>query len=78
LRTSTKKFAFYPVILFDGRMAECNIIKGDIIINEIDYVTYLSSGIPEEQVPVFVDVMTLNYFPKYLELVEKEFKEREF
>ena len=60
-----------PVILFDGFMFECYYQQGQIQISKIKYARYLAHGLPNQRFPALVDVMTLDYFPEYLRLIEK-------
>ena len=62
-----------PIILFDGFLFECYYEEGQILTKIIDYVRYLAHGLPNQRLPALIDVMTLNYFPTYLKLIEKEF-----
>ena len=62
------------MILFDGKLFTCNLVDEELTVSEMDYIKYLSSGLPEEPLNLFIDVMTLNYFPTYLALVEEEVK----
>jgi hypothetical protein len=62
-----------PIIVFDGRMCECYYEGGKLSTPEIEYTRYLAHGLPNQRFPALIDVMTLNYFPKYLKFIEKEF-----
>ena len=68
------KDLLFPVIVFDGKMFQCDIIEDEIELSEIDYVRYVSSGLPENNIQVCIDVMTLKYFPEYLDSLEREIK----
>jgi hypothetical protein len=61
-----------PIILFDGYLFECYYDNGEIVTPRIEYTRYLAHGLPHQRMPTLIDVMTLNYFPKYLELLEEE------
>lgn len=49
----------------------------DITIRETPHIPFMSNGIPEDPAPVIIDVVTLDYLPKYLELAKLEFNELE-
>jgi len=61
-----------PVILFNGFMFECYYQKGQIRTPKINYTRYLAHGLPNQRLPALIDVMTLDYFPTYIRLIEKE------
>lgn len=63
-----------PIILFDGHIFECYYEGRKLITPEIEYTRYLAHGLPNQRYPALIDVMTLNYFPKYLNIIEKEFR----
>ena len=62
-----------PIILFDGHIFECYYDQKELITPEIEYTRYLTQGLPNQRIPALIDVMTLDYFPKYLEEIENEF-----
>ena len=61
----------YPVIVFDGDIYEVQITGKDVALNKVDYVKFLSSMI-SQITPILIDVVTLGYFPSYLNLINKE------
>ena len=61
----------YPLIIFNGDMYEVNVFNNDIILNKISYIKYFSSLI-SEIFPVFIDVVSIEFLPKYLQLVNQE------
>ncbi|MCJ7609852.1 hypothetical protein MUP00_09335, partial [Candidatus Bathyarchaeota archaeon] len=63
----------FPVILYEGEMYACD--SANLEPAPIDHVTYLSSGIPENPILTYVDVVRMDYFPTYLKLIEKEVNE---
>jgi hypothetical protein len=69
-----KNTLLYPVIVYEGNMFECYVHDDALQVSQIDHVCYLSGGIPEDATPTYIDVMTLDYFPKYLADVEAETK----
>lgn len=70
--SALQKTLIYPVLICDGSLFECNLIEEELEVSPIQYIRYLSNGLPEEALELFIDVMTLNYFPTYLALVEEE------
>jgi len=64
-----------PMVLFDGTIFKCYYgLNGELLTPKIEYVRYLAHGLPNQKIPALIDVMTINYFPKYLKLIEKEFR----
>lgn len=63
-----------PLIVFNGNMFECYYEKDDLIIKKIDFIRYLTHGLPNQKMPVLIDVTTLNFFPEYLNLLEGEIR----
>lgn len=61
----------YPVIVYDGRMFECNLVKNALKVSEITNIRYLSKGLPNEHIPILIDVITLDYFNKWLIRLER-------
>jgi len=70
---SRYKLTLIPIILFSGHIFECHYENGELITPEIEYTRYLAHSLPHQRCPILIDVMTLDYFPKYLKLIEKEF-----
>lgn len=66
-------FFFIPIVLFDGEMYKYDISGEEEILERISYLRYVSQGIPESPVPVYVDVVDINAFSKYLKIIEDEF-----
>jgi len=62
-----------PVIVFEGDMYELYLEKDEYKIRPIHFVQFLSSGIPEDNTSVFIDVVDIKVFQTYLELVKKRY-----
>jgi len=69
-----EKHLLYPLIIYEGNIFKCTY-KNEIVIEEIDYIRYLTGGIPSNRVSTFIDVITLDFLPHYLDSVKKEFIE---
>jgi hypothetical protein len=67
-----QKMLIYPVVICDRSLFQCHLIQEELEVSTIQYIRYLSNGLPEEAVELFIDVMTLDFFPTYLALVEEE------
>lgn len=63
-----------PLIVFNGNMFECYYEKDDLIYKKIDFLRYLTHGLPKQEIPIIIDVTTLNFFPEYLNLLEGEIR----
>lgn len=63
-----------PLIVFNGNMFECYYEKDDLIINKIDFIRYLTHGLPNQKMPILIDVTTENFFPEFLNLLEREIR----
>ena len=62
-----------PIIVFDGYIFECYYdYKGELNTPQLEYTRYLTHGLPNQRFPALVDIVTLNYFPKYIKLIENE------
>lgn len=61
-----------PIILFDGNMFGCYYDNQELCTPKIDYTRHLAHGLPDQKVPALIDVVTLEYFPKYLASITKE------
>ncbi len=56
----------YPVVIYDGPLFTCTY-KDKIWVKKTDHIKYVSGGIPSNPTPTVIEVMTLDYFPTYLE-----------
>lgn len=67
-----KNQIFFPVIVFDGPMWEFYKEKGELKVEEIDYLQYLSVVLTKEgEFPCLIDVVKSSYFAQFLKLVNK-------
>lgn len=66
------KTTIVPMIVFEGGLFECYFEKDDIKTQETNYVRCLVYGLPNQEIPILIDVVTLKYLPEYLKLLEKE------
>ena len=72
-KTSETSAIVIPIIVFDGHIFECYYDdRGELSTPEIEYTRYLAHGLPNQRLPALIDVVTLNYFPEYLKLIENE------
>lgn len=62
-----------PLILFDGNLFECYYRGSELHVSKINYTRYLSHGLPEQKITALIDVVTLEYFSQYLQLLEEQF-----
>lgn len=66
------KTLIIPVVVFEGGMYRYDVTKEDPEIHEIRYLRYQSHGIPESPIPLYVDVVHIDFFSEYIKLIEKE------
>jgi len=66
------KTLIIPVVVFEGGMYRYDVTKKDPEIHEIRYLRYQSHGIPESPIPLYVDVVHIDFFSEYINLIEKE------
>jgi hypothetical protein len=67
-----KRTLVYPLIVFDGKMFSCRLIDDELEFFPANYIIFFSRGFTEDPYPTLIDIVTLDYLPRYLELVEKE------
>jgi hypothetical protein len=67
-----KRRIVVPIILLSGRMFGCYFEDGVLKTPEIQYTRHLAHGLPNQQIPAILDVVTLNYFPEYIKLLTQE------
>jgi hypothetical protein len=60
-----------PIIIFDGSLFECFYEGEALQVSKIDYTRYLSHGLPSQKLPTLIDVMTADYFPTYLKMLDR-------
>lgn len=48
-------------------------ISKEMPIKKAQYIPFMSNGIPEDPSPVLIDIVTLDYLPNYLNLINDEF-----
>lgn len=61
-----------PIILLNGNLFGCYYENQELLTPKIEYTRHLAHGLPHQQVPALIDVVTLNYFPQYIRLLTKE------
>ena len=73
VKKSDKKLDFrvYPVIVFDGEIYEFSIQDGELKIEPIEYLQYLSWGRAKMEINL-VDVVRKDYFEEYLKIINQE------
>jgi hypothetical protein len=59
---------FFPVIVFDGHLYECQLQNGDTKVLSTDYVQYLR----EQRELFIIDVFTKQFLLQYLGIIDKE------
>ena len=62
-----------PIILFNGFILECYYQDNDIKVHKINYTRYLSHGLPNQKIPILIDVVPFENLSYYLEQLDKEF-----
>jgi hypothetical protein len=63
-----------PIILLNGNMFGCYYENNELQTPKINYTRHLAHGLPNQQIPALIDVVTLDYFPQYLKLIESELR----
>lgn len=61
-----------PIILLDGALFGCYFENQELCTPKIAYTRHLAYGLPNQKMPALIDVVTLDYFPEYLKLIESE------
>lgn len=69
-----EKHLLYPLIVYEGNMFTCTY-EEKMMIEETNFIRYLTGGIPSNRIPTFIDVITIDFLPEYLDGVKKEFIE---
>lgn len=71
----TKELGFpvYPVIVFEGKMWEFYLDKGELQLKPLEYLHFIASS-PLSQGDFLIDVVNITYLPKFLEAVDQETK----
>ena len=52
-------------------MYEC-YIENDVVIKEINHISYLSSGIPEDSNQVMIDIINIKELESYITAIKEE------
>ncbi|HZK56341.1 MAG TPA: hypothetical protein VFC84_19465 [Desulfosporosinus sp.] len=68
------KRAIIPIILLNGSMFGCYYENQELKTPKIEYTRHLAHGLPHQQVPALLDIVTLDFFPQYIKLINKEFQ----
>jgi len=63
---------YIPVVVFEGGMYRYDVTKQEPELHKIKYLRYQSHGIPESPIPLYVDVVHIDFFSEYMKLIEKE------
>lgn len=63
---------FIPLILYEGGMYRYDYQIDKPHVEKINFIRFVSQGIPEAPIPVFIDVVDIEYFSDYLILIENE------
>ncbi|XHH08171.1 MAG: hypothetical protein ACFCUE_11435 [Candidatus Bathyarchaeia archaeon] len=66
--------AIIPIILLNGSMFGCYYENQELKTPKIEYTRQLAYGLPHQQVPALLDIVTLDFFPQYIKLINKEFQ----
>lgn len=61
-----------PIVVFDGEIFGCLSKQGKLEVSKLDFVRSIVHGLPNQGIPALIDVVALDHFPKYLELLEQE------
>jgi hypothetical protein len=61
-----------PIILLNGNMFGCFYENDELKTPRIQYTRHLAHGLPHQQIPALLDVVTLEYFPEYVKLITKQ------
>ena len=69
-----EKHLLYPLIVYEGNIFKYTYEK-EMVLEEADFIRYLTGGIPSNRIPTWIDVITLDFLPHYLDSVRKEFIE---
>ena len=67
-----EKTLIIPVVVFEGGMYRYDMTNKEPELQKIRYLRYRSHGIPESPIPLYVDVVHFDFFPEYINLIEKE------
>jgi hypothetical protein len=62
-----------PIIIFDGSMYECYFKEGQLQTPKTNFVRSLVYALSSQKLPAMIDIVTLNFLPQYLKMLEKEF-----
>jgi hypothetical protein len=63
---------FLPLRIFDGGIFACYYENQALCAHKTEYVRYLLRGLPNQVMPALIDIVTLDYFPSYLKLLEEQ------
>jgi len=66
------KKVIVPIILLNGNMFGCFYKNDELKTPRIQYTRHLAHGLPYQQIPALLDVVTLEYFPEYVKLITKQ------
>ena len=66
-----ERLVIYPVIVFDGDIYKVQSKEDDVALSKTDNIVFLSTMI-SEATPILIDIVTLNSFPTYLNLLNEE------
>jgi hypothetical protein len=61
----------YPVIVFNGSLYRADMVKGKLQLKEVEYLHYYPKTTERGYL---IDIVRADFFPKYLEIVGKEFE----
>lgn len=70
--SQTKRRVIIPVMLLNGNMFGCYYENQELQTPKISYTRHLAHGLPNQEMPALIDVMTLDYFPEFLKLLKSE------
>jgi len=59
-----------PIVIFDGTICEYSIDDGQPTLKDLGIVHYMSNGLSIDPIPTMIDVVRLDAFPEYLELLK--------
>ena len=68
-----RKKAILPIILLNGNLFGCFYENGELKTPRIQFTRHLTYGLPNQQIPALLDVVTLDYFPEYVKRINVGF-----
>lgn len=66
---------FFPIIVFDGELYTSSLIKDELVLkkaNRMVLTSYYKPRYAQRRLPFKIDIVKREYFPSFLEVIEKE------